>query len=882
MSGRSKPSLLLFGVFASALATAGDLQAAPALFPNQALAIVSGAATETVTADVNHDGLLDIAVLATNPATSNVAILMGHGDGTFSAPTIVPFGSVVRGLKVADLNGDQYPDLVAAQSVVPGAVLIAYNHGDGTFATPVSVTSGVANAWGVVVADVTGDHRPDIVVTSQCDPISNCSHSVVEVLVAIGGGAFQPPVKTLVPATLMDAIAVSLNGDGLSDIVIGSHCLSSSCPGGTLTLMRSRGDGQFDVQVDGSLPANPDRLAAGDLNGDGRLDLLAADQSSTSTLTFLGTPGGDFVPSTSSPILSAPTRVLLGDYDADGDLDAGVSTAVGFQVLNNDGTGQFSSDINSPAIGPWMSIVPSQGDFDGDGRLDLVGATPVDRGGVYFFQGGGDGSFGPRTRIPFFGDARGALIADLDGDGHMDVALGGPSYSGGLSVLLGDGTGSLAFKNTAALGGIPTTIIASDLDGDGHVDLLTANQTPSAFGGSSGPAVLSGNGLGDFFNAPFTSPTFRYAGTSNTDVALQDIDADGRPDIVALFANGQASNGDIEIARGLGDGTFGNPPPALPVTVADGEPNSFAFADLDGDGHQDLVVADFLLTGGFSTRSLFVFLGDAAGGLHRQPSFDQGNLPFGVLLSDFDGDGRTDLAVAHLVGNQVDIANQLAVFSGRGDGTFSPPATYNIGGQPRRPVAADVNADGVIDIVVPNQGTGDLSVLIGNGDGTFQPEQRYGVGYFPWAIAAGDLDEDGRVDLVAATSVGAFQLRNRGAYPDGDGDGIADRDDPCTDRDHDGFGDPGFRANTCLLDNCPAVANPGQEDRDHDGLGDACDNCPGAANPSQQDADQDGVGDACDGCVDVDHDGYGDPGLAGFACLSDNRSLPADTGFGYR
>ncbi|MCK5125725.1 MAG: thrombospondin type 3 repeat-containing protein [candidate division Zixibacteria bacterium] len=105
---------------------------------------------------------------------------------------------------------------------------------------------------------------------------------------------------------------------------------------------------------------------------------------------------------------------------------------------------------------------------------------------------------------------------------------------------------------------------------------------------------------------------------------------------------------------------------------------------------------------------------------------------------------------------------------------------------------------------------------------------------------------------------------------DADGDGIGDECDTCTDTDGDGFGDPGFAANTCPQDNCPDDFNSSQDDTDSDTIGNDCDNCPTVVNTDQSDADNDGIGDECDTCTDTDGDGYGNPGYAANTCPDDN------------
>ena len=460
---------------------------------------------------------------------------------------------------------------------------------------------------------------------------------------------------------------------------------------------------------------------AGDFTGDGRTDLAVANYKSNDVSVLLGNGDGTFQNQVRDPVGYGPAALVAGDFTGDGRTDLAVANSSDndVSVLLGNGDGTFQNQVRDPVGAGPVSI--AAGDFNGDGHTDLAIANSGSND-VSVLLGNGDGTFQNQVRNPV-GTGPAAIVAgDFTGDGRTDLAIANYS-SNDVSVLLGNGDGTFQNQVRNPVGTGPTAIVAGDFNGDGRTDLAVANQD------SNDVSVLLGNGDGTFQNA------VQYAaGTGAFALVAGDFNGDGRTDLA--IAN-YASN-DVSVLLGKGDGTFQNQ-----VRYAAGNtPNALVAGDFNGDGRTDLAVAN----GG--SNDVSVLLGNGDGTFQNQVRYAAGAYPISIVAGDFNGDGRTDLAVA----NQGSGNSDVSVLLGNGDGTFQNQVRYAAGAYPISIVAGDFNGDGRTDLAVANQGSGnsDVSVLLGNGDGTFQNQVRYAAGALPISVVAGDFNGDGRTDLAVA------------------------------------------------------------------------------------------------------------------------------------
>ena len=695
-------------------------------------------------ADVNGDGKPDLLIAnrcasSTNCSNGVVAVLLGNGDGTFqSAVSYASGGYEPLSIAVADVNEDGKPDLLLANLCINssncshGTVGVLLGNGDGTFQSAVAYSSVGEYAVSLTVADVNGDGKPDVVVGNEYASGTQIANGTVAVLLGNGDGTFQSAVAYSSGGYAAQSVAMAdVNGDGKPDVLVTNCASSSPCGNGIVSVLLGNGDGTFQsaaIYSSGGYDAL--WVAVGDVNGDGKLDLLVDNYCASSGNCANGT-----------------VAVLLG---------------------NGDGT--FQPAVTYDSGGQYARFV-AVADVNADGNPDLLvtnvyGTSAGTNGGISVLLGNGDGTFQSAKSYYSGGyEAYSAAVADVNADGKLDLVVANQCTSfnscvdGAASVLLGNGDGTFVSAAAYYSGGYSSpSVAAADVNGDGKLDLVVANQCTSSSNCANGTVgVLLGNGDGTFQ----TAVAYSSGAESAYSVAVGDLNGDGKPDLVVSSECASSSNctsGRISVLLGNGDGTF-----QTAVTYPSGgfEAFSVAIADVNGDGKVDLVVGNTCATSSSCTNgTIAVLLGNGDGTFQTAVAYGSGgNDVFSVAVADLNGDGKPDLVVSNYCASSGCTNGTIGVLLGNGDGTFQTAVAYDSGAYYASSVAvADVNADGKLDLVIANQcatstcGSGAISVLLGNGDGTFQnpkttvtPELQ-GI---PQSLALADFNGDGKLDVAS-------------------------------------------------------------------------------------------------------------------------------------
>ena len=306
----------------------------------------------------------------------------------------------------------------------------------------------------------------------------------------------------------------------------------------------------------------------------------------------------------------------------------------------------------------------------------------------------------------------------------------------------------------------PLSVATGDFNHDGKLDIAVASAYEKAGRYSNQAQVLLGNGDGTF------QPAVNYTvGQAPGSVAVADVNKDGHLDLVVA----NSVSGSVSILLGNGDGTF---LPAMNFATRQ-DPIVVLVGDFNGDGKLDLATLNVSDSTGYCD-CVAVLLGNGDGTFQEPPIITTlPHAPQGLAAGHFNADQRLDLVATMQFGSTYEVQ----VLLGNGDGTFQLGASYPVGAGPSAIAVADFNGDRKLDLAVAENEEEAIGVLLGNGDGTFQPEVRYGTS-FPLWVAAADLNLDGKLDLVVANlifSSGVSVLMGNGDgtfqtgayYPDG-------------------------------------------------------------------------------------------------------------------
>ena len=579
-------------------------------------------------------------------------------------------------------------------------------------------------ASSVFVEDLNGDGLLDIAVSHLGD------HNV-SVLINNGNGAFAPKQDYLVASNPFSVFAHDLDGDGDFDLV--TACAQYDT---VVTVLKNNGNGTFSQRVDYPVVSYPVTVWVADLDGDGDGDIITGSSASyyypRKTVSELKNNGdGTFATKIDYIAGFSPSRLIACDIDADGDkdiitanADAWVDSSEIISVLKNNGDGTFANKIgfgvDSSSPSPF-SLCTS--DFDGDGDRDLAVALAryPDNSVVSIFENEGDGNFGSRTDYVVGDYPRYVFATDLDADGDDDLAVGFSYYFGEfgkISILKNNGDGTFAPRIDYPTGEFPISLMAMDIDGDGSKDIISATYR-GPYSDHGGASILKNKGDGTFpIRADYS------VGTNPHGVIASDLDGDGDNDLAV--ANSLEYT--ISILNNNANGTF---QPKVNYNT-NGYPASIFASDIDGDGDQDLLTAQP------NTRTFSVFSNDGNAGFNARVEYNSSSGPNMIASSDLDGDGDQDVVAAPYNGYG------FAVFKNEGGGVLGTPVGYDAGYSTYEISLSDLDRDGDLDLA-----SAWGKVFKNNGDGTFGNAFFLPSGGYPSSVLSSDLDGDGDPDWVS-------------------------------------------------------------------------------------------------------------------------------------
>ena len=509
------------------------------------------------------------------------------------------------------------------------------------------------------------------------------------------------------------------------------------------------GDGNHTAALSHTLTlgAAPQALAAGALDSNASMDFVVA--AGNRLFVYLGGGDGNFALAGNTTLPSNATALVLADINRDGLLDAASANVGGeVSVALGDGLGNLAAPV-STSLGMALSGL-ALADVNLDGKLDAV-ATDSGGQAVKVALGNGTGGFAAPQSYATGANTgpSGLALVDLDRNGQLDVLVA-LAASNQVAVFLGS-AGALGAPTMHAACAQPSAVGSADFDSDGAADAVLACA-------GAGLVLLPGDGTGALGTAEAFS-----SGPGPAALAIGDFNRDHQPDVVTANLAG-ASLSLLFNDQSLAHNAHWSAPLVTKFQLSGNyATGSAGMGDLNGDSKVDVVVTLPQVPG------MGIMLGDGAGQL------GEGYLvtivtpdPQALAVADLNNDGLADVITPSTSSNALIVSKAPVTYLPNHTAFFDSTQLLPVGQAPANVVAVDVNLDGYLDLVVPNNNSDTLSVVLNNTQGGFRPEIPYATGNGPTWVQAGDMNGDGLSDLVVThgldASLGVYLGHGNGLF----------------------------------------------------------------------------------------------------------------------